>query len=39
MLPIDFSAVVKSLPLTKMQIDQQNKEINRAEKLIASVIN
>ena len=39
MVPTDFSAVVEGLPLTRMQIEQQNKEIRRAEELITSVIN
>ena len=39
MVPTDFSAVVEGLPLTTMQIKQQNKEIKRAEELITSVIN
>ena len=39
MVPTDFSAVVEGLPLTTMQIEQQNKEIRRAEELITSVIN
>ena len=39
MVPTDFSAVVEGLPLTTMQIEQQNKEIKRAEELITSVIN
>ena len=39
MVPTDFSAVVEGLPLTMMQIEQQNKEIKRAEELITSVIN
>ena len=38
-VPTDFSAVVEGLPLTTMQIEQQNKEIKRAEGLITSVIN
>ena len=39
MVPTDFSAVVEGVPLTTMQIEQQNKEIRRAEELITSVIN
>ena len=39
MVPTDFSAVVEGLPLTTMQIEQQNKEIRRAEELITSVTN
>ena len=39
MVPTDFSSVVEGLPLTTMQIEQQNKEIRRAEELITSVIN
>ncbi len=39
MVPTDFSAVIEGLPLTTMQIEQQNKEIRRAEELITSVIN
>ena len=39
MVPTDFSAAVEGLPLTTMQIEQQNKEIRRAEELITSVIN
>ena len=38
LVPTDFSAVVEGLPLSKMQIDQQNKEIKRAEELIATAI-
>ena len=39
MVPTDFSTVVEGVPLTTMQIEQQNKEIRRAEELITSVIN
>ena len=39
MVPTDFSAVVEGLPLTTMQIEQQNKEIRIAEELITFVIN
>ena len=39
MVPKNFSAVIEGLPLTTMQIEQQNKEIKRAEELITSVIN
>ena len=39
MVPTDFSAVVEGLPLTTMQIHQQDKELKRAEDLIASAIN
>jgi len=38
-VPTDFSTVVEGLPLSMMQIEQQNKEIRRAEELITSVIN
>jgi hypothetical protein len=39
MVPTDFSAVVEGVALSTMQIDQQNKEIRRAEELITSGIN
>ena len=33
MVPTDFSAVVEGLPLTTMQIEQQNKEVKRANEI------
>ena len=39
MVPTDFSTVVEGVALSTMQIEQQNKEIKRAEELITSVIN
>ena len=39
MVPTDFSVVVEGLPLTTMQIEQNYKELKRAEELIAFTIN